>query len=502
MGFSISKNKKETAVKKIRRWKSWAAVVFGFVAVTLGGFRNKAWSEDVAPPAAVSGTPDTVEQQIQQLNQQVQTLQQQVQAGQAAHRTRFTPPGQPTAQSNEPAGEATAGRSGFALQSDDGDFLLRFQGLIQVDGRFYTGSGDNTHSYTSAVDTSAQAPTVSQFLLRRVRPILSGTLYHDFDFFLQPDFGGNTTAIYDAYIDVKPESYADLRVGKFKEPLGIERLQTDSYLTLAERGLTADLIPQRDTGLELYGGFLGNALTYQAAFTNGEADGAFQPDSDTNNGKEGLLRVFAQPFKNTAVTPLQKFGVGLAGSYTGDNNNLPTFKTAAGQEQFFAYNSNVSFNGQQSRWNPEANYYWGPLGVYGEYTETNQVAQEGKVQTRLTNDAWQGVVSWVLTGEDASYTGVTPKKNFDPQAGTWGAFEVAGRFQKLQIDPQTFTLGFASLATSASVATAYTVGLNWYLNKFVKFVTDYEETWFSGGNGATGSRPIERVFDTRWQLAF
>jgi phosphate-selective porin OprO/OprP len=484
-------------VKKIRRWKSWAAIVYGFVAVTLGGFRNNAWSEDVSPPAG------TVEQQIQQLDQQVKTLQQEVQTTQQQHATRFTSPGQPTAQQNEPAGEATAGRSGFALQSDDGNFLLRFQGLIQVDGRFYTGSGDNNHSYTSAVDASGQAPTVSQFLLRRVRPILSGTLYHDFDFFLQPDFGGNTAAIYDAYIDVKPETYADLRVGKFKEPLGLERLQTDSYLTFAERGLTADLIPQRDTGLEVYGGFFGNALTYQAAFTNGEADGAFQPDSDTNNAKEGIIRVFAQPFKNTAITPLQKLGVGLAGSYTGDNNNLPTFKTAAGQEQFFSYNSNVVFNGEQSRWNPEANYYWGPLGLYGEYTETNQVAQEAKIQTRLTNDAYQIGTSWVLTGENASYTGVTPNKNFDPNAGTWGAWEVAARIQKLQIDPQTFTLGYASLATSASRATGYTLGLNWYLNKFVKFVTDYEETWFQGGNGGpTQNRPIERVIDTRWQIAF
>jgi len=79
---------------------------------------------------------------------------------------------------------------------------------------------------------------------------------------------------------------------------------------------------------------------------------------------------------------------------------------------------------------------------------------------------------------------------------------IAGRIQKLQIDPQTFTLGFASVATSASRATAYTLGLNWYLNKFVKFAADYEETWFEGGNSTGGSRPIERVFDTRWQVAF
>jgi len=47
--------------------------------------------------------------------------------------------------------------------------------------------------------------------------------------------------------------------------------------------------------------------------------------------------------------------------------------------------------------------------------------------------------------------------------------------------------------------------VNWYLNKFVKFVADYEETWFKDGNGtarAISNRPTERVFDTRWQIAF
>jgi phosphate-selective porin OprO/OprP len=482
--------------------KSWQAIVLGFVAVTLGGFLNKGWSEDLPPPTstAVPAGNLSIDQKIDQLDQQVKSLQQQLQTTQQEHATRLTSPGQPVATQNEPAGEATVGRSGFALKSDDGNFVIRFQGLIQADGRFYTGSGDSNHSYTSAVNASGQAPTVSQFLLRRVRPILSGTLYHDFDFFFQPDFGGSTAAIYDAYLDIKPVTYANLRLGKFKTPLGLERLQTDSYLTFAERGLTAALIPQRDTGLELYGGFLGNALTYQASFTNGEADGAFQPDSDTNNAKQGTFRVFAQPFKNTAITSLQKFGVGLAGSYTGDNNSLPTFKTAAGQETFFSYNA-ISFNGEQSRLNPEVNYYEGPLGVYGEYTQTNQVAQVGRVKTRLTNDAWQGAVSWVLTGENASYTGVTPNKNFDLKAGTWGAWEAAARVQQLQIDPETFHLGFANSALSASRATAYTLGINWYLNKFVKFVADYEQTWFNGGNG-TGDRPIERVFDTRWQVAF
>lgn len=443
----------------------------------------------------------TEEQRLDRLEQQVQSLQDRVSAGQRAHSLRLTPPGQLTAQQNEPAGEATAGRSGFALRSDDGDFLIRFEGLLEVDGRFYTGRGDNPASYTPAVDASGQAPADGGFLLRRVRPILAGTLYHDFDFFFQPDFGQNTAAIYDAYFDVKPWSAANLRVGKFKTPLGVERLQTDSYLIFAERGLTADLIPQRDVGAELYGGFWGNAATYQASVTNGTADGAFTPDSPANNSKDVTARVFAQPFKNGGFAPLRGLGVGLAGSYDADNTAVPTYKTAAGQEQFFSYASATAFSGERIHWVPQANYYWGPLGLWGEYAQTSQVARTGSFKTRLTNDAWQVAASWVLTGEDATYTGVVPSKNFDARAGTWGAWELAARLQQLQVDPRTFSLGFASSATSASRATAYTVGLNWYLNKFVKFVADYEETWFEGGNGAV-SRPIERVIDVRWQIGF
>src|ERR1039458_2425363 len=112
MGFLLFNNKqqKETAMKQIRRWKSWAAIVYGFVAVTLGGFRNRAWSEDVAPPATANVT-NSLEQRLNQLDLQVKTLQEQVQEGQKEHALRLTPPGQPTAQQNEPAGEATAGRS-------------------------------------------------------------------------------------------------------------------------------------------------------------------------------------------------------------------------------------------------------------------------------------------------------------------------------------------------------------------------------------------------------
>ena len=78
---------------------------------------------------------------------------------------------------------------------------------------------------------------------------------------------------------------------------------------------------------------------------------------------------------------------------------------------------------------------------------------------------------------------------------------MTARLHQLRVDPNTFPL-FADPDISTSLATAWTIGLNWYLNKFVLFTADYEQTWFKDGNGPGGRRPIERVIGSRAQLAF
>ena len=50
-------------------------------------------------------------------------------------------------------------------------------------------------------------------------------------------------------------------------------------------------------------------------------------------------------------------------------------------------------------------------------------------------------------------------------------------------------------------AFAWAVGLNWYLNRNVKEVFDYERTTFTGG-AAGGDRPAENALFFRTQLSF
>ena len=178
-----------------------------------------------------------------------------------------------------------------------------------------------------------------------------------------------------------------------------------------------------------------------------------------------------------------------------------------GQQTFFNYNSTVVDTGTHWRVSPQAYYYYGPFSLLGEYVISDQALSGGTVTKKtpvdLQNTAWEVSGGWVLTGEDASYNGVTPRSPFNLHAGQWGAFQAVARFAELDVDNDAFKDGFAT-AGSARTADAWSVGLNWYLNKNIRINTSYSRTTFSDYHGASTSvtKYPENVLFTRIQLAF
>ena len=51
-------------------------------------------------------------------------------------------------------------------------------------------------------------------------------------------------------------------------------------------------------------------------------------------------------------------------------------------------------------------------------------------------------------------------------------------------------------------AFAWAVGLNWYLNRNIKQVVDFERTTFTGGAADGADRPAENAFFIRTQVSF
>jgi len=427
---------------------------------------------------------DTNQEQIQALAQKVRILER--------HRELDQESADAAAKS---APKISLGTGGFNLTSADTNFSISLHGYVQLDSRTFL---QNT------------APGVDGFIFRRIRPIISGTVFHDFDFLIMPEFGGSSPSIYDAYVNYRPWPELQLQAGRFKSPIGLERLQSAKYLSFNERSLVTDLVPNRDLGVELHGDLFDSQVSYAAGIFNGVADEANTGNSDVDNDKEFAGRLFFQPLKATDIGALQGLGFGVGGSYGNEygSSDLTSGYTTDGQQKFFTYNpaaGSVTANGAHWRISPQGYYYWGPFGLLGEYAISDQrvklTAAPGTAAD-LRNTAWEVSASWVLTGEDASYNGVTPRHPFSlHKGGGWGAWQLVARYAELNVDDTTFPT-FANPATSASAAQAWSVGLNWWLNKNVLILTSFSRTTFTGGASGTVTKEPEAVFFTRIQLAF
>jgi len=325
-----------------------------------------------------------------------------------------------------------------------------------------------------------------------------------FDFYLNPDFGGGTTVLQDAYVDVRYTPKLRFRFGKIKTPFGIERLQSGASLLFVERALPNNLVPNRDIGLQVHGELAGGAVAYQAAVLNGVADGG-SADTDTNDAKDVAGRLFLTPWKTKHTSPLRNFGFGLAATQGTAAGVLRGYSSVS-QVSVFSYAATVTANGDRTRLSPQAALFIGPVGVLGEYVRaTHEVrkTETGKpnVDAELTSSAWSVTGSWLVTGEDATYASPKPKSFFVPSAGTWGALQLVARYNVLTLDDATFPT-FADPTRSVREAAAWGVGVNWIWNNNVKYVLDYEQTRFKGGAADGADRADEKSVETRLHLSF
>jgi phosphate-selective porin OprO/OprP len=384
---------------------------------------------------------------------------------------------------------------------------LKLGGYLQGDGRYHFDEG-----------SGAAAPADS-LLVRAAVLTFDGTIGKIAAFRIQPDFGDGKAALLDGWVEILPVPELKVRVGKGKVPVGLERLQSSTELRFVETGLPTALTPNREPGAQLIGELAGGRIMAAAGVFNGVPDGA-SGDSESDRNKDFAGRIFATPFKGSKIAALEGLGFGLGGSYGRQSGSVDTAKKAIaqnlatykspGQQAIFGYRADTTAysadnttiaDGVRSRIAPQASWYYGPVALLGEYVVSRQEVRRGSLSTdALTHTAWQGSVSWVLTGEKSSSKRVVPARPFDPSSGGWGALELAGRIGALRFDKDSFP---AYADPKKSVERAGNVGgaVNWYLNENVKVVADYEQTSFDGG-AATGDRRTEKVLFSRFQVAY
>src|SRR6266496_785533 len=155
-----------------------------------------------------------------------------------------------------------------------------------------------------------QTALKDRFRLRRARINMTGDFAEQFDFKIEGDFGqsdglnSNRTAFSATDIFVNWHQYpeAQIKIGQWKAPFGLEQITSDPTLYMIERSLpTGAITPDRQIGIQLWGKPFTHVwpeqkdlLTYYAGIFNGNGRNITNND---NNEFMYVGRLELQPFK-------------------------------------------------------------------------------------------------------------------------------------------------------------------------------------------------------------
>ena len=147
-----------------------------------------------------------------------------------------------------------------------------------------------------------------------------------------------------------------------------------------------------------------------------------------------------------------------------------------------------------SRVGAEISGVYGPASFQGEYMRTQLSGQNYDSNDHL--DGYYAYASYFLTGESRNYDtkkgtfGLQkPNRNFDFKNGGPGAWELAARFDSLDMNTAYVAGGFLLTGT---------VALNWYLNPHVRFMADYAHV-FTNKTIDTGFTKVKPAIATSGQ---
>jgi phosphate-selective porin len=336
-----------------------------------------------------------------------------------------------------------------------------------------------------------QTALKDRFRLRRARINLTGDFAENFDFKVEGEFensdgiSSNRTDFSgtDIFVNYHQFPEANVKVGQWKAPFGLEQLTPDPTLIIIERSLpTGAITPERQVGAQLWGKPFTNIwpaqkdlLTYYAGIFNG--NGRNINNNDNNNFMYvGRLELLPWQGKLLGQNSSLKLGADVLNSRDDKGTNIS-------QSLNLLVNSDGSLSpfvlpgaDERTAWSVDAWFNLGPFDLIGEYLQE-------KVNGRTVAGAAPGFDNFTTNGfyvTGAYY--LIPKK-----------LQAAVRWE--QLNPgQKGNDGIHSI----------TAGLNYYIHgDDIKLMANYIHTWsdFRQANPQFGDDQFDEVI-MRLQLMF
>lgn len=319
-------------------------------------------------------------------------------------------------------------------------------------------------------------------VIRRARIAMLGD-YGPVEYRIEMDFAfAGRPSFLDVYAGVNDVPYAGrVRVGHFFEPFGLERMTPNRFMTFMERALPDQpFSPARNLGVMANNTWLEEHGAWGIGVFRSESDN-FGDDVGDNFESAVTGRVTWLPYFDDTCGNYDLIHLGAGYSFRGANNESVRFR-AQPEVRLGAAVPNVPFFVDTGAIPAdtfelvglEAAVVDGPLSVQAEYTLVPVHSQPGET---LYFHGWYTQVSYFITGEHRPYRKqlgifdrLTPLRDAvrysaDKQLETGpGAWEIAVRVSNLDLNN-----GFVR----GGRLTDLTVGLNWYLNPYLRFTANY-----------------------------
>jgi phosphate-selective porin OprO/OprP len=468
-----------------------------------------------------SGAPDprlsAIQQQLEAMAAQLADMKAQQDAATSNIATLQMAPQGGTTTASLPNGKP-------ALASADGRFTANIKAILMLDaGKYYQ------HNNLPAQVTNRDLNDGYNF--RRARFGIDGKLFRDFDYSFIYEFGGSGQEdpgrLYEAaitYTYLKPFRF---KVGAFEPNIGLAAAVSTSQMPLMERPAPAevarnvaagdsrvafqisanDVIGAGDTGIAARW-MISSAYTANIIATGSSAASATTQPFDEQNAV--IARATIAPFYSTdwqahfginyqyVLHPNDQLGnpVGAATGvrYPSQLRDRPELRLDGTR----LVDTGAIDSRHTEVFGVEGAFMTGPAMIEGEWFHY-KIDRRFITATTVPDPhftGWYVQGSWMLTGESRVYNPVearfdAPKLNysFNPEAGTWGAFELAARYSDLDLNYHEGNPGTTPAAALGAVRGGeqkiYTVGMNWYLNPSMRVMVDFQHVKIDR-LGATG----------------
>jgi phosphate-selective porin OprO and OprP len=329
-----------------------------------------------------------------------------------------------------------------------------------------------------------------RFRIRRARINLTGDFAEQFDFKIEGDFGqgdglnSNRTAFSATDIFVNWHQYpeAQIKVGQWKAPFGLEQLTPDTTLLFAERSLpTGAITPDRQIGAQLWGKPFASIwpeqkdlLSYYAGIFNGNGRNVTVND---NNQFMYVGRLESTLFKDFfGKNSYLKLGADILNSRDDTGTNISPSLNLLVNDDGSLSPFVLPSPDERTAWSVDAWLKMGPFDLIGEYLQEH-------VEGRTVNGVPPAFANFTTDGfyvTGAYY--LIPKK-----------LQLAARWEHLN-PGQKGNDGISSI----------TGGVNYYIHgDDLKLMLNYIHTWsdFREANPEFGEDQFDEVIG-RVQVMF